>query len=169
MYIVIRRAWSRRRGHEVLPHRGARGGRGGCDVADPGRVRQSDWRLARLRSELRYCAGLAQSHLPPGKGQHEAGHDPPPCQPQQLCRKRDAAIVSLAHSLRLKIVAEAVETSERLKFLQSLGGDQYQGFHFSPLLPAPQFAPMLRDWQREEDVRSAAEATRTHSKLFGTR
>ncbi len=79
------------------------------------------------------------------------------------------AIVSLAHGLRLKVVAEGVETSDQLKFLQALGCDQYQGFHFSPPLPAPQFAARLRDWQREEDARCAAEAIRTHSKLFGAR
>ena len=75
------------------------------------------------------------------------------------------AIVSLAHSLRLKVVAEGVETAEQLKFLQSLGCDQYQGFLFSPPLPARQFADLLRDWQREEDALSRAEAVRTHSKL----
>lgn len=79
------------------------------------------------------------------------------------------AIVSLAHSLRLKVVAEGVETSEQLRFLQSLGCDQYQGFHFSPPLPAQQFANLLRDWQRDEDERSAAEAIRTHSKLSVSR
>ena len=79
------------------------------------------------------------------------------------------AIVSLAHSLRLKVVAEGVETSEQLKFLRSLGCDQYQGFQFSPPLPAAQFVDLLREWQRDEDEQSAAESTRTVSKLFATR
>jgi diguanylate cyclase (GGDEF)-like protein len=79
------------------------------------------------------------------------------------------AIISLAHSLRLKVVAEGVETTEQLKFLQSLGCDQYQGFHFSPPLPAPKFAEMLRSWQRDEDPASQAEAVRTHSKLASYR
>ncbi|MDA8348758.1 MAG: EAL domain-containing protein [Pseudomonadota bacterium] len=79
------------------------------------------------------------------------------------------AIVSLAHSLRLKVVAEGVETPEQLKFLRSLGCDQYQGFHFSPPLPPQQFAALLRDWQREEDAESTHEAVRTHSKLFVAR
>jgi diguanylate cyclase (GGDEF)-like protein len=38
------------------------------------------------------------------------------------------AIISLAHSLKLKVVAEGVETSEQLERLRELGCDQYQGF-----------------------------------------
>ena len=41
------------------------------------------------------------------------------------------AIISLAHSLRLKVVAEGVETPEQLDALKSMGCDQYQGYHFS--------------------------------------
>ncbi|HZT01972.1 MAG TPA: EAL domain-containing protein [Steroidobacteraceae bacterium] len=79
------------------------------------------------------------------------------------------AIISLAHSLRLKVVAEGVETPDQLKFLRSLGCDQYQGFHFSPPLPAGEFAKLLRNWQRPEDADSRAEADRTHSKLASYR
>jgi diguanylate cyclase (GGDEF)-like protein len=75
------------------------------------------------------------------------------------------AIISLAHSLRLKVVAEGVETPEQLKFLRMLGCDQYQGYHFSPPLPASEFAKLVSDWQKAEDVETAAEAARTHSKL----
>jgi diguanylate cyclase (GGDEF)-like protein len=38
------------------------------------------------------------------------------------------AIISLAHSLKLKVVAEGVETPEQLQRLRELGCDQYQGF-----------------------------------------
>jgi EAL domain-containing protein (putative c-di-GMP-specific phosphodiesterase class I) len=79
------------------------------------------------------------------------------------------AIVSLAHSLRLKVVAEGVETQEQWMFLRSLGCDRYQGFQFSPPLPAAQFVDLVRDWPRDEDAPSAAESTRTVSKLFATR
>ena len=79
------------------------------------------------------------------------------------------AIISLAHSLRLKVVAEGVETPDQLKFLRSLGCDQYQGFHFSPPLPANQFAEFIRGWQRPEDAESRAAAERTQSKLAGYR
>ena len=79
------------------------------------------------------------------------------------------AIISLAHSLRLKVVAEGVETPDQLQFLRSLGCDQYQGYHFSAPLPAGEFAALLRDWQRPDDAESRAEADRTHSKLASYR
>jgi sensor c-di-GMP phosphodiesterase-like protein len=54
------------------------------------------------------------------------------------------AIVSLAHSLHLKVIAEGVETDEQLTFLRGLGCDQYQGFHCSPPVPADEFERMMR-------------------------
>jgi diguanylate cyclase (GGDEF)-like protein len=79
------------------------------------------------------------------------------------------AIVSLAHGLRLKVVAEGVETLEQLKFLQSVGCDQYQGYHFSEPLPAAEFAELVTRWQKAEDRSSVDDASRTHSKLAGYR
>jgi diguanylate cyclase (GGDEF)-like protein len=79
------------------------------------------------------------------------------------------AIISLAHSLRLKVVAEGVETSEQLQFLRSINCDQYQGFHFSPALPAEEFAALVRTWQKDADVASDQNAARTHSKLASYR
>jgi diguanylate cyclase (GGDEF)-like protein len=42
-----------------------------------------------------------------------------------------SAIISLAHSLRLKVVAEGVETAQQLEQLRELGCDQFQGFYRS--------------------------------------
>jgi diguanylate cyclase len=53
------------------------------------------------------------------------------------------AIVSLAHSLHLKVIAEGVETQDQLEFLRELGCDQYQGFHCSPPVPADEFEVMM--------------------------
>ena len=65
-----------------------------------------------------------------------------------LANSEDAAIVeaiiSLAHSLRLKVIAEGVETEAQLDFLRSLGCDQYQGYYCSPAVPAQEFAEMMR-------------------------
>jgi diguanylate cyclase (GGDEF)-like protein len=74
------------------------------------------------------------------------------------------AIVSLAHSLRLKVVAEGVETSAQLDFLKAAGCDEYQGFHFSRPLPAADFERLIRE-SRNTVPFSEDEATRTHSKL----
>jgi diguanylate cyclase (GGDEF)-like protein/PAS domain S-box-containing protein len=41
-----------------------------------------------------------------------------------------ATIISLAHALKLKVVAEGVETSEQLRLLRSLHCDEFQGFLF---------------------------------------
>jgi diguanylate cyclase (GGDEF)-like protein len=79
------------------------------------------------------------------------------------------AIVSLAHGLQIKVVAEGVETLEQLKFLQSVGCDQYQGYHFSQPLPANEFAELVTRWEKAEDRSSADEAARTHSKLAAYR
>jgi diguanylate cyclase (GGDEF)-like protein len=46
------------------------------------------------------------------------------------------AIVSMAHALRMTVVAEGVETAAQLRILQELGCDEVQGFHISrPLAP----------------------------------
>lgn len=75
------------------------------------------------------------------------------------------AIVSLAHNLRLKVVAEGVETQDQLEFLKSLGCDQYQGFHFSTPVSADAFEQMLRKQGAQEPAAAASEAERTRSKL----
>jgi diguanylate cyclase (GGDEF)-like protein len=60
----------------------------------------------------------------------------------------DAAIVKatieLAHSLRLKVVAEGVESAEQLEFLRALGCDEYQGYYKSCPLTARQFESSMR-------------------------
>ncbi len=53
------------------------------------------------------------------------------------------AIIVLAHDLKLKVVAEAVETRPQLKFLRDQNCDRVQGFLFSKPLPADTLTEML--------------------------
>jgi diguanylate cyclase (GGDEF)-like protein/PAS domain S-box-containing protein len=54
------------------------------------------------------------------------------------------AVISMAQGLRLRVVAEGVETAEQLAFLQDHGCDEAQGYYFSRPVPAKQFAELLR-------------------------
>jgi diguanylate cyclase (GGDEF)-like protein/PAS domain S-box-containing protein len=53
------------------------------------------------------------------------------------------AVVGLAHSLKLQVTAEGVETPEQLEFLRGLGCDNMQGFLVSRPVPAAEFANLL--------------------------
>src|SRR5450631_833707 len=75
------------------------------------------------------------------------------------------AIVSLAHSLNLKVVAEGVETPAQLDFLNAAGCDEYQGYHYSRPLPADQFERLIRGSQARDTASADEDAVRTHSKL----
>ena len=54
-------------------------------------------------------------------------------------------MISLAHSLDLKVVAEGVETEEQAKLLRLLKCDEIQGYLFSPAVPAEQIGQFLRE------------------------
>ncbi|MEO8434789.1 MAG: EAL domain-containing protein [Pyrinomonadaceae bacterium] len=54
------------------------------------------------------------------------------------------AIITLAHSLRLEVVAEGVETAGQFSFLSSLKCDEIQGFLFSKGLPVGELASLMR-------------------------
>ncbi len=49
------------------------------------------------------------------------------------------AILAMAHSLHLSVVAEGVETPEQFRALKELGCDEYQGYHSSPALAPADF------------------------------
>jgi len=55
-----------------------------------------------------------------------------------------AAMIGLARALKLSVIAEGVETEAQRAALQQLGCDEYQGFLFSPGVPAAQLAGLLQ-------------------------
>ena len=54
------------------------------------------------------------------------------------------SIISLAHSLKLHVIAEGVETQEQLSYLRRHGCDEMQGYLFSPPVPAERFEELLK-------------------------
>ncbi len=69
--------------------------------------------------------------------------------------RADAAIseviITLAHKLGMKVVAEGVESQQQLDFLQELGCDEFQGFHFCKPLPADEIGEYLLQYGRSSD------------------
>ncbi len=58
-----------------------------------------------------------------------------------------SAIIALARALDMDVIAEGVETAAQRDMLAAQGCDAYQGFLFSPALPAAQFQAMLQSQQ----------------------
>jgi len=54
------------------------------------------------------------------------------------------AIIAMGKSLKLKVVAEGVETAEQLQFLSDRGCHEIQGYFFSRPVPAADFAKLMR-------------------------
>jgi EAL domain-containing protein (putative c-di-GMP-specific phosphodiesterase class I) len=54
-----------------------------------------------------------------------------------------SSIISLAHALKFKVVAEGVETEAQARLLRDLSCDQMQGFLFHGVLPGDRFEALL--------------------------
>lgn len=69
-----------------------------------------------------------------------------------LTGKKDESIVkamiSMAHSMDMKVVAEGIETRKQLALLHRMGCDYGQGFLFSPAVPRDEFSGMLKAKKR---------------------
>jgi len=62
------------------------------------------------------------------------------------------AIIAMAHSLKLRVVAEGVESLDQLKFLQAHECDAAQGYFFSEPVTPEMIAAMLRDKPTSNEV-----------------
>ena len=56
------------------------------------------------------------------------------------------AIISMAHSLKLEVIAEGVETQAQLAFLRARPCDHVQGFYLSKPLPLDEFTSLIKTW-----------------------
>jgi diguanylate cyclase (GGDEF)-like protein len=75
------------------------------------------------------------------------------------------AIISLAHSLRLKVVAEGVETAEQLQQLRGLDCDQFQGFYRSAAIPPGEIEKFMKLQSEAASPPDQAIFLETQSKL----
>lgn len=55
------------------------------------------------------------------------------------------AIVQMAHTLNLRVIAEGVENEEMLQYLSSCQCDEVQGYHFARPMPSEAFAAFIAD------------------------
>ncbi len=79
------------------------------------------------------------------------------------------AIISLAHGLRLKVIAEGVESEEQLNILKRMGCDQYQGFFRSAAVPAGEIEKFVHRDAEQPKIAEESAIDRTQSKLFRLR
>jgi len=66
------------------------------------------------------------------------------------------AIISMAKSLKLKVIAEGVETEEQMSFLRAHHCDEIQGYYFSKPLAVDKVADKLRGHDSEPQARAQA-------------
>lgn len=55
------------------------------------------------------------------------------------------ALIAMSHRLKIKSLAEGVETQDQLEFLISQGCDEIQGYVFSKPMPASEFEYMIKE------------------------
>ncbi len=78
-----------------------------------------------------------------------------------------AAIIAMSRSLKLRVVAEGVETRGQMQRLVDEGCRLMQGWLFARAMPADEFAVLLRDAPRCPGWRAVPAAERTHGGVRG--
>ena len=72
-----------------------------------------------------------------------------------------AAIISMAKSLNLKVIAEGVEDEAQMSFLRAHQCDEIQGYYFSRPLTVDKVADKLRGHSPESQSRAQASGTQS--------
>ena len=62
------------------------------------------------------------------------------------------SVISLAHNLNMRVIAEGVETREQVQFLTERGCDEMQGYYFSRPIDADGFTALLRERRNLRDI-----------------
>lgn len=75
------------------------------------------------------------------------------------------AIIVMAHTLRLKVVTEGVETSQQKEFLTRYGCDYIQGYLVSRPQPLEQLVPLVQKLNQRKAVTTASAKGLQHSPL----
>ncbi|KFE44752.1 putative bifunctional diguanylate cyclase/phosphodiesterase [Pseudomonas congelans] len=73
------------------------------------------------------------------------------------------AILVMAHTLRLKVVTEGVETQDQLEFLRQFGSDYVQGYLFSRPQPLERILPLARQMNQHEPTTRWSALPQQHS------
>jgi diguanylate cyclase (GGDEF)-like protein/PAS domain S-box-containing protein len=74
------------------------------------------------------------------------------------------AIISMAHSLHMQVIAEGVESRAQMALLRRHFCDEIQGFHFSRALPPEELARLVLD-NRSQPTRPAADDRKVQTML----
>ncbi|KEA63766.1 diguanylate cyclase [Marinobacterium lacunae] len=61
------------------------------------------------------------------------------------------AVLGIAESLEMRVIAEGVESAEELELLRALGCDEIQGYYISRPLPPAEIEPIIEGYNQDED------------------
>lgn len=65
-----------------------------------------------------------------------------------------SAVLAMANSMKLRVIAEGVETKEQLEYLQNSNCDEAQGYYLSRPVPGAAIAGLFSEFNRSEQKRS---------------
>lgn len=77
---------------------------------------------------------------------------------QHICSLDDKqavvdAIIQMSHRLKMKVVAEGVESAQQVELLKQMGCDFIQGFYYSKPLPMDELIEFIKFWEVEHQGR----------------